>query len=94
MVASKHAIKAIKKRLGLPKRSVVKRLEEAVIHGLHHKGLKGRLKRYVDYLWFKYEKAGTIIIHNNFVFIGNNGVLITMYGLPHNLRRQEAGNKK
>jgi hypothetical protein len=79
MLVTSHAQKAIKKRLGLPKR--------AVINGLRHKDVSGRLRKYFYYLWCHNRTATNIIVHNGFVFIGVDQTLVTMHPLPNNLRK-------
>lgn len=80
---SRHAKKRMKERCGLNKKASERLAYIAYTKGLTHSELCGRLKRYVDYLYFREEKANAIRIYGNEVYIFQGNVLITVFDLPN-----------
>lgn len=84
---TKHATQRFKDRMGIPKRSVQKMADAALKHGIGQNGTKGKLNRYVVKTFFEYRKATNIRIHNKFVYLFDENVLITIFHLPKGLEK-------
>lgn len=84
VVVTNHAEKRTK-RVVPSKKKAVEIAEEAFEHGIRHEETTGRLKKYLDGLYFLKETANNIRIHHQKVFIFSNNVLITILNLPQNL---------
>ena len=82
-----HAQKRIRERVGLPKRAVEKNAERALKKGIKHSQLSGRVKKFVDALYFKYQTANNIRIYENSVYLFAGGILITVIDLPQKYRK-------
>ena len=94
VVMTNHGVKRAKERVGLPKRALERNAEKAFTEGLKHSDLTGSIKRYVDALYFKKEKAGNIRIYCGrvYIFCGNN--LVTVFYLPPKYRKIAENYKK
>lgn len=86
MIVTKHAIKRVKERTGLKKKLAEKLLIKALDKGLKQEEVKGRLRKYVDWLYFQHENADNIRIYNDFVFICNKYAFITIFPIPREYR--------
>ena len=82
-----HAAKRSKERLGLPKRVTTKNAEKALLYGIKHSETKGALRKYLDGIYLKRETANNIRIYCNNVYLFQNEMLITVYPLPHELKK-------
>ncbi len=89
MVAiSTHAKKRMKKRLGLPKKALLKMAQKVFDEGIRHKDLKGKAKKYCDYLFLSYETANNIRIYGEYVYLfGHNNCMITTFEIPQQHKR-------
>lgn len=88
---SNHARKRIRKRVGLPKKSVDKFVSEAMKNGVHYKNNTGKIKGYLD-------KAGRIHCstsagksinldeYRGYVFIVDSGTSMTVWLIPGEYR--------
>lgn len=84
---TKHGEKRIRKRQKVSKKNVEKEIENALEYGLTHSECKGKLKKYVDRLFFQYYNSNIRIYkYNVFIFTKDNK-LITTYALPGNLHK-------
>jgi hypothetical protein len=89
-----HAYDRAKERLSLSKDSFCRLATKAYVEGIKAKESKGRLKRYLDKLWFQYKTANNVVIYGENIFFFRENVLITVYQLPHVLRKFIKINKK
>lgn len=83
MYVTKHAIKRVKERTGLKKKLSEKLLTKALESGLQHKDVKGKLRKYVDWLFFEHCQTNhNIRIYNDYVFICSNDAFVTIFHIP------------
>lgn len=84
---TEHAYERGKERLSL-KHDSLDRLAETAYHtGLKHSETKGKLRKYIDKLWFTNQTANNIKIYGENIFIFSKNLLITVYQLPNDLRK-------
>ncbi len=81
MKLSKHAEHRIRKRIGIKKKIVEKIKDKAFNKGITHSQVKGRLRKYFDYLYLSHKTATNIRIYINYVRIFSNNTLITVFPL-------------
>jgi len=82
-----HAGKRIRERVGVNKRSIQTVANRALAKGLGHEELTGKLKRYIDKLYFRSQTANNIKVYSEKVYIFRDSVLITVVSLPTGLKR-------
>ena len=87
MVITDHAEGRFKERVGLPKRLATKNAAAALERGVTHGETSGRLRRYFDKLYHFNETANNIRVYCGNVYIFHFDTLITVYPLPHDLRK-------
>jgi len=80
---SDHASQRIRKRVGIPKKSVDTNARKALEHGITHKEASGRLRRYFEYLFLSKGIGTDIRIYGGFVYIFTKKALITVFPLPN-----------
>lgn len=85
MPVTKHAKKRMKERCGIGKSSSDNVAQKALVRGIKHCQTSGNLKKYIDSLYFKNNKANNIRLYGQKVYIFHNDVLITVLQLPGNL---------
>ena len=85
---SKHAERKIRQRLGLKKKAVRKKADQAFAEGLVHADTRGRLKRYLDRAWLRHRQGNNMRVLHGYIYIFHNDVLITVYRLPGRLKAQ------
>jgi hypothetical protein len=81
-IITNHAMKAIRKRIGINKKAVQSLADKALLNGLWHKHLKGSLKKYVSKQYNKYETANGIRIYGEYIFFFKGSYLLTVYSIP------------
>ena len=85
----KHAEKAIRKRIGIPKKAVVKLANEAFDNGLSIPETSGSLNRYLTKQYYKNKNMGKIKVYSEYVFFfSNQKVLVTVYHSPKRYTEQ------
>ena len=82
-----HAGRRIRERIGVNKKAIQTISDRALIKGLSHNELKGKLKQYIDALYFKRSTANNIKVYAEKVYIFNENILITVVSLPTGLKR-------
>lgn len=82
MKITKHAKIRIKERINIPKQSIDRTCLMVLEKGMSHKDATGRLRKYIDWLYFKYQKANNIKIYGEFTYLFYNQILITVIPLP------------
>ena len=82
-----HAGRRIRERVGVNKKSVQTVSDRALSRGLSHEDLTGKLKRYIDKLYFKSKTANNIKVFAEKVYLFRDTVLITVVPLPTGLKR-------
>lgn len=95
MVISNHAYVRGKERLGLGKRAFDKIVNLALSKGVKHSQLSGKLKRYVDSIYFKTQRKGSnIVLYGEYLFIFQHSFLITVLNLPNDFKSYKKYIKK
>lgn len=82
-----HAGKRIRERIGVNKKSIQSVSDRALTKGLSHDGLTGKLKKYIDKLYFRSKTANNIKIYAEKVYIFKGNTLITVVSLPTGLKK-------
>lgn len=82
-----HAFDRAKERLSLNRKSFQRLAEKAFSDGLKHSDVKGRLHRYLDKTFLEYRQASNIRIYGENMFLFRDNVLITVYLVPNELRK-------
>lgn len=82
-----HAGKRIRERVGGGKKASQNVADRALSKGLGHQELTGKLKRYIDSLWFRNRTANNIKVYSEKVYIFKGNVLITVISLPTGLKK-------
>lgn len=82
-----HAGKRIRERIGVNKKSIQTVSDRALRKGLSHEELTGKLKRYIDKLYFRSQTANNIKVYAEKVYIFKENTLITVVSLPTGLKR-------
>lgn len=82
---SKHGINRSRERLGINKKAVEKNARKALEFGVTHGETKGRLRRYMDKLYFNNPKASNMRIYHHYVYIFGGNKLVTVFNLPKEL---------
>ena len=80
-----HASKRIRERMGINKKAVTRLVENAEKNGLYHKDAKGKLKKWMDKEYLKYNNVHKLFIFNNMLFLVTHNILITVFSVPNNL---------
>lgn len=83
MKVTRHANKRIRERMGLNKKSVDNIAALALEKGLKQSETTGRLRKYMDYLYYSHVTANNIRLYSQKVFIFHNTILITVFKLPN-----------
>lgn len=89
MNITKHAKKRIKERCGLNEKSSDKLALKAYDSGLKHCELNGKLRKWVNGLYLKYQKGNQIRLYGDKAFIFHNSVLITVIQIPSYLIKEK-----
>lgn len=84
---TKHAYERADERLSLDKMAFARLALKAYCEGFTHSDAKSQLKKYLDMLWFKHNKANNVRLYGENIFFFKNNVLITVYQLPYPLRK-------
>lgn len=87
MIITKHAFGRAKERCGLNKKALRRILPRALDNGLTHRETKGRVRKYLDFLYLSKKKANNIRIYNSYIFICEGNTLITIYTIPNHLKK-------
>ena len=89
VIITEHAKDRMISRLGLNKKSLLRIATKAYNEGLSHNQVKGRLRKYIDGLWFHGDgKANNIKIYGDKAYLFKGNLLITVIQVPNNLTRE------
>lgn len=78
-----HAKKRTKKRIGISKKDADRNAQKAYHFGIKHSDTKGKLQKYIDFLYLSHGKSNNTRIYNRKVYLFHNEVLITVLNLPY-----------
>jgi len=89
IVVSDHAMKRIRKRIGISKKSAHSLAYRAFEKGIKRKDVKGSFKRYLDGIYFKYCSANNVGVYGNHVYLFGGTTLITVFTLPSKYKKYQ-----
>lgn len=81
-----HADLRVRKRLGLPRKAVEKKVTEALKNGATHFQFAGSFRRYLDKVYLTERAATNMRVHNGYLFLFCANDLITCWQLPAKYR--------
>lgn len=91
VILTDHAKKRFKERLNIPKKSFERTALKAYNNGIGFYKAKGKLKEYLTYLYTKYDNPNNdwilIKIYGEYIYIFKENILITMYSIPNELKK-------
>jgi len=98
-VATKHVVRRVRRRMGLPKRAVIGEIEKAYKYGRRIEEFSGRFREHLDSIRSNKRGANKIIVYRNFMFLINerpdrNDRILTAYHVPQEYRRLVKRNIK
>lgn len=86
-IITEHAEERMIKRCGIKKKSIDRIVDKVLENGYSHNQLKGRLKKWVDSLWFKNKSANNIKLYGDKAYIFIDNKLITALQIPNDLTK-------
>lgn len=86
-----HAELRVRKRMGLPRKAVEKMAQTALERGVRHHQYAGSFRRYLDGVFLKERTANNMRVHANYLFLFDEGDLITCWAIPAEFRNVKAG---
>lgn len=87
MNISNHAKQRMKERCGFNKKAQGRMAQKAFDEGIAHNQTTGRLNKWVTSLFFKNCNANNIRLYGGFVYIFADDTLITVMGIPSNIKK-------
>lgn len=94
MSITDHAYKRGKERFKFNKQTLDKMALIAFEKGLTHSDTKGRLNKYLTKLWFDYKTCNNVRIYGEVIYFFKDDLLITLYGVPNELKKNVKVCKK
>lgn len=89
---TRHGVKRVRQRLGLPKKAVEKLANEAWENGNDQAQHSGAMRRYLDWVALHKDDArrATLRVHDRYLFVFRDNALITAWLLPKHLKNRKA----
>lgn len=91
VIITRHAIKRMKERCGIPRKAAKGLAQKAMCDGVTHAEARGKLKRYISRLYKEYGQANGVRVYGRHIYLFAGSTLITVVHLPHGM---EGGMKK
>lgn len=85
VTVSKHAVRRLKERCGLNKRSVQRMADKAFVDGIRHSDTRGRLNKWVTSLYFYNKTANNIRLYGDKAYLFAESTLVTVIQIPPDL---------
>ena len=85
MIITPHAYSRAKERCGLNKSAFNHMLEKALINNWSHAYAKPQLHKYITALTMKHKFPFKVLLHDKYMILHTNEVVITVYQLPNTL---------
>ena len=85
MIITPHAYSRAKERCGLNKSAFNHMLEKALINNWSHANAKPQLHKYIMALVMKHKVHFKVLLHDKYMILHTNEVVITVYQLPNTL---------
>lgn len=86
-LTNSHSEYRVRKRQGISKKCVDKKIREVLEFGIHKNETSGQLRRYLNKQ--SYGRFGHLVVYKGFLYIFMGDCLVTTYSLPHNLMKIE-----
>lgn len=86
MTITEHAKQRMKERCGFSKKTAERMAKKAFYDGITHAQTKGKLNKWITYLYFQHEKANNIRIYGGFCYVFCGETLVTVIPVPANLK--------
>lgn len=86
-IITNHAKERLKSRSGLKKKSIDRIVQRAFDEGITQSQTKGRLKKWVDGLFFYNMTATNIRLYGDKAYIFKKDILVTIIAIPPNIKR-------
>ncbi len=86
MKLTRHSIDRGEERLNLSVQAFARTARTALTLGLKHSQTRGKLKRYIDALYFQERAATNIRIYGEHVYLFTGETLITVLHLPNEFK--------
>jgi hypothetical protein len=84
---TKHGEKRVRERVGVNKKSVDRLAQKALTEGIPMSRTKGRLLKYLTYLYFRNETADNIRVYGDKAYIFVKDKLITVLQIPQDITK-------
>ncbi len=86
-VVTRHVVKRIRTRMGIPKRAVMRTMEKAYKEGQRSGEFRGQFRAYLDEIKANGGAANEVIVFNNFLFLiyeeeGSKTQILTAWVIP------------
>lgn len=85
VTVSKRAVRRLKERCGLNKRSAQRMADKAFTDGIRHSDTRGRLNKWVTSLYFYNRTADNIRLYGDKAYIFAGSTLVTVIQIPPDL---------
>lgn len=85
MTITDHAYDRAKERCGLNKSAFNRMLEKALINNWSHANAKPQLHKYIMALVMKHKFHFKTLLHDKYIILHTNEVVISVYQLPNTL---------
>ena len=82
-VVTSHTAARIEERVGAKGKSATETARRAFYRGITHKETRGKLHRYLSWVFLKEKKANNLRIWGNAVYLFASETLLTVLPLPH-----------
>ena len=82
---SRHAEMRMRERCGLNKKSIERMAQKAYDNGIKHNQTKGSLNKWVTSVYLRNENARELCIYGDYLYIFDDGILVTVFRVPNNL---------
>ena len=92
---SRHGERRARERAGVPKKAVERMAQRALTEGIGYSEATGGLKRYLYWLYKKYDGNGNNIrVYGDKVYIFHDAILITVLNVPPEHRKAARMQRK
>ena len=86
MILTKHGIKRLRERLGLPKKTCHRMAQTAFDNGVTYLDTAGEAHRYFTKIYLKNRNANNIKIYGRFAYVFADEILITVLHVPNDIK--------
>lgn len=91
---TRHGEKRIRKRIGLPKKTVQRLADAALVEGSRHSDFAGSFRKYLDAVYLEHRNANNMRVYRGNLFLFNGSTLITCWVLPNRFRHTKPGRSE